>query len=332
MRRWTLSLLGGFLVFAVTSRAASHTVTLLMVEEDPRLDRSRIERGYLGHPGGPAADGLDVALREAQLELQAAGTGVGVARVRVGSAQAARVAALNAQKAGHVALVADLPSDWLLAVTDATKVPVVNVGDASNRLRERDCRGHLLHVLPSERMRADALAQTLVARKWLQVLLLTGPSTLDRERAAVAQAAIKRYGLRLVASRPFKLSTDPRERELANPLLLTRGAYDAVWVVDSDGEFARSLPYRTVCCRARWSATPGWWRSHGTRSSSATARRRSRVASPGRRIGPWSRTIGPRGWPARRWPPPPSRRRRESRPPSPGRSRPPCWTVRRESA
>ena len=43
---------------------------------------------------------------------------------------------------------------------------------------------------------------------------------------------------------------DPRERNLANPLLLTSGAgYDAVWVVDSDGEFARSLPYRTVLPR-----------------------------------------------------------------------------------
>ena len=39
------------------------------------------------------------------------------------------------------------------------------------------------------------------------------------------------------------------ERDLANPRLLTNGTYDAVWVVDSDGEFARSLPYRTVLPR-----------------------------------------------------------------------------------
>jgi ABC transporter substrate binding protein (PQQ-dependent alcohol dehydrogenase system) len=46
------------------------------------------------------------------------------------------------------------------------------------------------------------------------------------------------------------LSADPRERDLANPLLLTAGtSYDAVWVVDSDGEFARTLPYRTVLPR-----------------------------------------------------------------------------------
>ena len=45
------------------------------------------------------------------------------------------------------------------------------------------------------------------------------------------------------------MSGDPRERDLANPLLLTQGTYDAVWVVDSDGEFARSLPYRTALPR-----------------------------------------------------------------------------------
>jgi len=41
------------------------------------------------------------------------------------------------------------------------------------------------------------------------------------------------------------LSADPRERDLANPLLLTANLdYDVVWVVDTDGEFARQLPYR----------------------------------------------------------------------------------------
>jgi ABC transporter substrate binding protein (PQQ-dependent alcohol dehydrogenase system) len=102
-------------------------------------------------------------------------------------------------------------------------------------------------------MRADALAQTLAAARWSQVLLLTGPSPDDARRAAVAQAALQRYGLKLAGSKPFKLSADPRERDLANPRLLTNpgssAAYDVVWVVDSDGEFARSLPYRSVLPR-----------------------------------------------------------------------------------
>jgi ABC transporter substrate binding protein (PQQ-dependent alcohol dehydrogenase system) len=130
------------------------------------------------------------------------------------------------------------------------KLPVLNLGDPADRLRQQDCRARLFHLIPSERMRADALAQTLVSRKWSKLLLLVGSTPQDQLRAATAQASIKRYGLQVVATKPYKLSADPRERDLANPLLLTAGtAYDAVWVVDSQGEFARSLPYRIVLPR-----------------------------------------------------------------------------------
>jgi ABC transporter substrate binding protein (PQQ-dependent alcohol dehydrogenase system) len=103
-------------------------------------------------------------------------------------------------------------------------------------------------------MRAEALAQALLARKWMRVLLIHGQSADDATRLVLAQGALKRYGLKQVAARPFKLSADPRERELANPLLLTSpaavgGDYDVVWVVDSDGEFARTLPYRLALPR-----------------------------------------------------------------------------------
>jgi ABC transporter substrate binding protein (PQQ-dependent alcohol dehydrogenase system) len=234
---------------AALAHAVPYKATLLVRDDDPRLQRNRVERAYPGHPTGAPADGLNVALKEAELEMDAAGTTLKVDVVGVGSAAAARDAATRAEKAGAAALVAELPADWLLAATDAVKVPVINIGEPADRLRGADCRARLYHLMPSERMRADALAQWLVARKWSNVLMLTGPSPDDAARAAVAQASIKRYGLKLAGTKPFKLSADPRERELANPVLLTQGAYDAVWVVDSDGEFARALPYRTVLPR-----------------------------------------------------------------------------------
>lgn len=238
---------------ATSASAAPFKAVLLLPEDDARLERSRLERAYLGHPGGSAADAMAVALKESRLELDSAGASLTIDAVPVRDAASARAAAQKAEKAGAVALLADLPADQLLAVADAVKLPVLNLSAAEDRLRQQDCRPRLLHLAPSERQRADALAQTLVSRRWSQVLLLTGRSPLDAARSAVAQAAIKRYGLKLVASKPFKLSGDPRERDLANPLLLTNpataGAHDVVWVVDSDGEFARSLPYRTAAPR-----------------------------------------------------------------------------------
>ena len=224
--------------------------TLIAPADDPRLERTRVERHYLGHVEGPASDGVQVALDEAQFELQAVDAAVALSKQPADSLEAARAAAQAAERAGAAVLLVDLPTDWTLAVVDAVKLPVVNIGDPADRLREKDCRARLFHIIPSERMRADALAQTLVSRKWSKVLMLVGPSAEDQLRAATAQASLKRYGLQVVATKAFKLSGDPRERDLANPLLLTAGnAYDVVWVVDSDGEFARGLPYRIVLPR-----------------------------------------------------------------------------------
>ncbi len=245
-----LSALALAAVASATAHAATFKVALITAEDDPRLERSRVERAYLGHPGGHAGAGLQLAIDEAQFELDAAGAAVTVTRAPARTLDAARAAAVAAEKAGAALLLTDLPADWTLAVADAVKVPVLNLGDTSDRLRQQDCRARLFHISPSERMRSDALAQTLVSRKWNKLLLLVGPTAQDQVRAATAQASMKRYGLQVVASKAFKLSADPRERDLANPLLLSAGAqYDAVWVVDSDGEFARALPYRTVLPR-----------------------------------------------------------------------------------
>lgn len=249
MRRGTV-VWAALLLAAVPAAAATFKVTLLAPADDPRLDRNRLERGHLNQPGGPAADGLKVALEEGQFELDAAGAKLQLTVVEVADAAAAKAAAAAAEKAGAAALITDLPAAWTLAAADAApKSPVLNVGDASDALRGADCRRNLWHVLPSERMRADALAQALVARKWSNVLLLTGPLPADAPRAATVQASLKRYGLKVTGTKPFKLSADPRERELANTLLLTQGSYDVVWVVDSDGEFAATLPYRTALPR-----------------------------------------------------------------------------------
>jgi ABC transporter substrate binding protein (PQQ-dependent alcohol dehydrogenase system) len=246
------ALLALMLCLAAASGAAGATLkaTLIVPADDPRMERTRLERAYLGHPGGPVSDGLQVALDEGKFELEAAGTAVTLNTQTAATVEAARAAAQAAEKAGAAVLLTDLSAELTLAVADAVKLPVLNLGDPSDRLRQQDCRARLFHLIPSERMRSDALAQTLVSRKWSKLLLLVGPSPQDQLRAATAQASIKRYGLQVVSSKPYKLSADPRERDLANPLLLTAGAaYDAVWVVDSDGEFARALPYRTVLPR-----------------------------------------------------------------------------------
>ena len=245
-----LAVMSLLILTTAVTQAASWTVTVLEEQNPPALGKQRLDRAYLGHPGGPAADGWSQALEDAHFELEATRTQINWKPTTVASLDAARSAAQQAEKAGHQALVVNLPANWVAALATAVKLPIINVGAGADSLREAQCRRNLLHTLPSDRMRADALSQTLVSRKWTQVLLLAGSTEEDRIRAATTQASMRRYGLKLVAERPFKLSADPRERELGNAKLLTSGVnYDVVWVIDADGEFARTLPYNTQAAR-----------------------------------------------------------------------------------
>ena len=238
------------LLICAAAQAAVWNVTLIEQADDARLERAKLERAYLGHPGGSAADALAVAVDEAQFELEATKSSVKLKTEAVPSLDAARAAALATEKAGANLLVLNLPAAWSAVVAAAVKIPVLNVGASADSLRESACAANLYHLLPSDRMRADALAQALTARKWTSVLLLSGAAPDDATRSAVAQASMKRYGLKTVAVKPFKLSADPRERALGNVTLLTTGlTYDVVWVIDSGGEFARSLPYNTALAR-----------------------------------------------------------------------------------
>jgi ABC transporter substrate binding protein (PQQ-dependent alcohol dehydrogenase system) len=251
MNRWLSRLFWlGFCLLGPAAHAANWNIALIELADDPQLDRTRLERAYLGHPGGSALDGLNVALDDAQFELEAEKITVKVKAQTAATLEAARSVAQQAEKSGAAMLLLNLPEAWISAIALSVKAPVLNIGSSSDALRERDCAANLYHLLPSDRMRADALAQALVARKWVQVLVLQGSSAQDATRGAVALAAMKRYGLKTVAVKPFKLSTDPRERAMANLNLLTANlSFDVIWSIDSDGEFARTLPYSTTLPR-----------------------------------------------------------------------------------
>ncbi len=249
-RRWQLGL--ALCVLAEGAFAAQMTIGVLQREDDERLDPKRVELAYPGHPGGPLTTAVEMAAKESQFELDNAKLQVKVEARAVATPEDAKAALQAFAKAGASAVVLDLPAAWIAAAAPAVGLPLLNAGDGAEGPRQQGCLAHLFHTLPGERMRADALAQALLARKWSKVLVVHGPSEDDKVRLGLVQAAIKRFGLKAVATRPFKISEDPRERDLGNPLLVTSasgGDYDVVWVVDTDGELARLLPFRTALPR-----------------------------------------------------------------------------------
>lgn len=246
-----LTLLAVVWGFSTLAWGASWQVLVVGLRDDPRYDRTRVEQVYPGHPLGRPLAAAQVAADESRPVLDAAGHQLKVQSLEWdGQSIAALVTELS--KRGPHYLLLDLPLAQQKALMaeygSLTSRPIVfNIAEGSDELRGASCHPQWLHTLPSERMQADALAQWLAARGWRDVLWLVGPRPADTALRDVWQASFKRYGLRVKAERKFVLSGDPRQRDQGNPRLLTaEPAHDAVVVLDTDGEFARGLPYNTA--------------------------------------------------------------------------------------
>ncbi len=251
--------------------AATLTVGVLGLEDDARYQPRVLEYQYPGHPGGRPLAGAALAAEESAPELEALGHKLVVKSFAAASAAdlPKAMAQIKAAKVSYVLL--DLPEAELQSVVagaTAALGPAVlfNIGSASDALRGTACSANLLHTYPSEAMRADAVAQYLAARSWSQALVLYGPRAQDKQQLDAFTRAAKRYGVKIGKSTGFKLSSDPRERELSNVRLLTNDKnHDVVVAVDSDGEFARGLPYNTQWPRPVVGAnglTPLAWHPH----------------------------------------------------------------------
>lgn len=229
-------------------------IGLLYWPDDPRFEERRLERQYPGQSAGPPLKAVAVGLDESDFALQAAGVEIVVEPREVADLDAARQAVAAFAAAGAPALIVDLPPDWLaaLATTPAgASAPLLfNVSASDDELRGKACHPRVFHTAPSERMLTDAVAQYLAVRKWRQLLVLQGPTEADaRLGRAFAQSA-RKFALKIGATRPFKVSNDPRERDLGNVQLLTSNAdYEAVIVHDAEGEFARLVPYQSILPR-----------------------------------------------------------------------------------
>ncbi|MDP3168655.1 MAG: branched-chain amino acid ABC transporter substrate-binding protein, partial [Hydrogenophaga sp.] len=227
------------------------SMAVISLAGDARYANRRMERGYPGHPQGRALQGVQLALEEAAFELDTAGIALTVRDVVLPDMAALpkALADLKAAKVQH--LVADLPLAELRQLVQAAPAAlggavVFNTGLDDDSLRAQNCAAHLLHTLPSAAMRADTLAQYLAARNWRKALVLQGPLPGDALQAEAFNRSAKRYGIKITQHKPFKLTGDPRERDLGNTRLLTgEREHELVAVMDSDGEFARTVPYAT---------------------------------------------------------------------------------------
>jgi ABC transporter substrate binding protein (PQQ-dependent alcohol dehydrogenase system) len=220
--------LGAGLSTNATAAAPALTVPVALVSlaNDPRYAPRRLERAYPGHPTGRILDAAQMAVNDTALELQESGITLVLREFSVADAAELpkTLAALKAAGVHH--LVVDLPAGLLEPL--ARQAPaalggavLINTSADDDALRNTQCAPALLHTTPSRAMLTDALAQYLAARNWRKLLLLQGPLPADQFQAAALQLSAKKFGLKVLQTKPFKLSGDPRERDLFNTRLLT---------------------------------------------------------------------------------------------------------------
>jgi ABC transporter substrate binding protein (PQQ-dependent alcohol dehydrogenase system) len=249
--RSTAVVLMGAVAFSAVA-ATKVTIAVVSLDGDPRHAPRRMEKAYPGHPTGRAVDGVTLAAEDSAFELDAAGIELVVKDVVLPNAAGLTkaLAELKAAKVQHV--VADLPAAELRALVQAAPAAlggaiVFNAALDDDALRGAQCAAHLLHTFPSRAMLSDALAQYLAARNWRKALVLQGSQPGDALQLEAFNRSAKRYGVKATSTKPFKLTGDPRERDLGNVRLLTGSdrEHEVVAVLDADGEFARTVPYAT---------------------------------------------------------------------------------------
>jgi ABC transporter substrate binding protein (PQQ-dependent alcohol dehydrogenase system) len=157
---------------------------------------------------------------------------------------------------GNKLIVADLEAPDLLAVAalpEAKDAVVFNIRSGEESLRQELCKPNLFHITPDWAMRADALAQYMIWKKWDRWLLLKGTAPSDEEYAKAVERAAGRFGGKIVEERTYKFETgnartDSGHQQIQTQMpAVTQGAadHDVVWVADTVEAFGEYVPYRT---------------------------------------------------------------------------------------
>ena len=189
------------------------------------------------------------------------------------------IAAVQARLAeGHRLFIADLHADELLAVADlpeAADALIFNVRATDDGLRREACRANLWHAAPSRAMKADALAQYLVLKKWRDWFLVHGTGAGDLAFTEALRRAAKRFGAKIVEERAYEYVAGSRRSDSGHAQVQKQMAvftqepdddYDVLVVADESDVFGEYLPYRL------WDPRPvvgtqglvptAWHRSH----------------------------------------------------------------------
>jgi ABC transporter substrate binding protein (PQQ-dependent alcohol dehydrogenase system) len=152
-------------------------------------------------------------------------------------------------------LILDAPAEIQteIARLDAASGAILfNASEGDIALRDASCSANLLHTLPSDAMRTDALAQLFVKKRWNDVVMIAGTYPEDVAYAAAMRRSLTKFGLKLQGEKEWAFDADMRRNAKDEVPLFTQdfGDYDAMVLADEVHDFGRYVLYNT------WEARP----------------------------------------------------------------------------
>jgi ABC transporter substrate binding protein (PQQ-dependent alcohol dehydrogenase system) len=130
-------------------------------------------------------------------------------------------------------------------------VLLFNISETADELRDSQCLSSVLHTIPSDAMKSDALAQWLLYRRMNKVLLIQGSKDEDVLLANSFKRSAKRFGLKIIDEKQWDFNTDLRRSAQQEIPLFTQTVkdYDVVYAADKSKSFAEFLPFNTYLPR-----------------------------------------------------------------------------------
>ena len=161
---------------------------------------------------------------------------------------------------GNAFIIADLEPKDLVAVADlpeAANSIIVNIRSNEEALRQELCRSNVFHIVPDWAMRADALGQYLIWKKWPRWFVIRRDTPQDQDYLAMVKRSAARFGGKVVDDKVYDLPPGARNLDSGHQQIQAQipmeteqaPDHDVVWVINSDDDFGDYLAYRTYIPR-----------------------------------------------------------------------------------
>ncbi|TXL06054.1 branched-chain amino acid ABC transporter substrate-binding protein [Methylococcaceae bacterium CS1] len=142
-----------------------------------------------------------------------------------------------------------------------------DVATRTDAFRHKQCLSNVLHLLPSRAMRADALAQYMLKKRWNRWFLVQGNTPEDALYAQAIKRSAKRFGMKIVAEKKWLHTYDARRTAQSDiPVFTQVDDYDVLIVADEQGLFGEYISYRTWLPRpvigTQGLVATAWHRTH----------------------------------------------------------------------